>query len=310
MEFARTLKEFRKVIGGQGLYTLDPASFDSAAFPVDIDFTLDDEGTYYSPKDAEGLPQRTYASVGTQYTPTRMAAYALANFTRWKKRGDQAAGEKFRRCADWFANVPDGLFRYSFPWESMPSGWISGMAQGEAISVLTRACLAYGDDRYRQQALRAVRPFDLPASEGGVLTRVNGTHDFAEEYPTDPPRHTLNGFLYALFGLIDLLALTNNPRDRERLERFTRSLEAILPRYDLGFWSTYDLHETRGHRNPATIDYHSLHVAQLGYLARKLRSDVLQRTCDRWQGYQHSPVNRCRALIAKLRYRRVERPQR
>lgn len=311
MNLAKTLNEVRNVFFGKPRYCFEPFSKTSLLYPIDLGFTLEDERTFYSPKDENGIPLRRYASVGLQYNPTRVASYSLANYGRWKKEDSDTARENFIKGASWFLQGPDGLFHYNFSWDGMEPGWISSMAQGQSLSVLGRAYKEFGDECYREQGMRAVQPLTMTLSEGGLLSKIHGGFDFLEEYPLPEPRHTLNGFLYTLIGLSDLRHLDERLFQKVNPARFVETLEQVLPRYDLGFWSTYDLHVAPGgNRNPATFDYHCLHISQLAYLGHIFRSEKLLSFSERWAAYRDSKMNRCRALISKLKYRRLEKPQR
>ena len=87
---------------------------------------------------------------------------------------------------------------------SLEPGWYSAMAQGHAMSLLSRAYSQSQNPLYLRAAYQAINPFLVPSSEGGVLTYLFGQHPWYEEYPTLPPSFVINGFMYALFGLYDL----------------------------------------------------------------------------------------------------------
>lgn len=78
--------------------------------------------------------------------------------------------------------------------------WISAMAQGEGASVLIRLHAITGDERYREAAIKAMLPMDVPTSSGGARAQLGGGY-FPEEYPTEPGSYVLNGALFALWGL-------------------------------------------------------------------------------------------------------------
>ncbi len=311
INLAKVYKESCSVLLGRREYVLDPDCFRTLAYPIDLDFTLDDEARHFEPKDEAGLPRTPYASVGTQYNPTRLAAFGLASFSRWLRKNEPEYKNRFKASADWFLKQPAGLFWYDFAWGSLQPKWLSCMAQGEGISLLVRAYATFGDARYRDQALSAVEPLLKPLGEGGLGSRIDGRWDFLEEYPETTPKHTLNGFLFALMGLSDLRHLGKSSPYQGETHHFTKILENTLERFDLGFWSAYDLHRASGrYPNPATTNYHSLHIAQLSYLGQLYESQPILAVRDRWDQYQRKCRNRCRALIWKLRYRRLEKPQR
>jgi heparosan-N-sulfate-glucuronate 5-epimerase len=307
----KTCSEVASVFRGTPKYEFDIASKTSDVYPIDLLFTLDDEAKFYCPKDSSGIPQYRYATAGLQYNPTRIASYALANFARWRKTGCRIAERKFWTCASWFLRSGDGLFRYRFAWHGLEAGWVSAMAQGQGISVLGRAFRASGDEAYRQHAIKAAIPMMVPLNEGGLFSLVDGRYDFMEEWPLNAPRHTLNGFIFALIGLMDLKLVSESTFAEIPVDRFVRTLEQLLPRYDLGFWSAYDLHRAQGnHPNPATSVYHSMHIAQLTFLGEYFNNSRLMAFAVRWKDYRESIFNQAKALLWKIRYRRLEKPQR
>ena len=179
-------------------------------------------------------------------------------------------------------NVIDGVVL--FP------GWFSAMAQGQAMSLLTRAYLHTGNKSFLKAALKATKLFKVRSEGKGVLAVFANQFHWYEEYPTSPSLFVLNGFIYSLLGLLDL-KLTASPEDAsvaaELFDRGMRSLKAMLPLYDSGSGSFYDLrHVTMGIApNLARWDYHTLHVSLLYFLATIDSDPVLKRTATRWESY-------------------------
>lgn len=85
------------------------------------------------------------------------------------------------------------------------------MGQGQAISLLSRAFYHSGGDlKYLKSAHAALKPFKVLNQNGGVLSKFMNLHSWYEEYPTIPPIFILNGFMYSLIGLYDLISLSPN----------------------------------------------------------------------------------------------------
>ena len=117
-----------------------------------------------------------------------------------------------------------------------------------------------------------------------------GTHVWYEEYPTVPASMVLNGFIYSLMGLYDLWRTDPGSSEAGRLySAGVRSLRALLPLYDTGSGSLYDLrHVTTGQGPPnlARWDYHVTHVNQLLVLATMEPNVTLfAETAQRWTEY-------------------------
>ena len=178
-------------------------------------------------------------------------------------------------------------------------GWYSAMAQGQAMSLLVRAYARTNNRKYLESALRATHIFDVPSQDGGVLAHFSNTYPWYEEYPTTPSCFVLNGFIYSLIGLYDLksTAPEGERDDAQRLyDAGLRSLKALLPLFDTGAGSIYDLrHFTLGVApNLARWDYHTTHINQLLLLATVEEDPIFDQTAQRWTGYmkgKRSPHN-------------------
>nr|XP_034337352.1 D-glucuronyl C5-epimerase B [Crassostrea gigas]XP_034337353.1 D-glucuronyl C5-epimerase B [Crassostrea gigas]XP_034337354.1 D-glucuronyl C5-epimerase B [Crassostrea gigas]XP_034337355.1 D-glucuronyl C5-epimerase B [Crassostrea gigas]XP_034337356.1 D-glucuronyl C5-epimerase B [Crassostrea gigas] len=174
-------------------------------------------------------------------------------------------------------------------------GWYSAMGQGQAISLLVRAYVASKNNTYLEAAGKALDIFDIPSSKGGVLAKFLNSFDWYEEYPTTPSSFVLNGFIYSLIGLYDLKQMATSPVSEKAAELYNngmRTLKAMLPMFDSGTGTFYDLrHITAGLApNRARWDYHKVHIKQL-YLLVQLDSDPLFKdTLQRWKGYMKGNI--------------------
>jgi len=276
-------------------------------FYIDLRFTLYDKSFEWF--DSCGIPYRVYRDVGKQYNPTRVAGYAFANWNTLLESGEKRYKAAFLRQADWFVQTGTSrgdalVWEYNFDWGSqLKAPWISGMAQGEALSVLTRAYSLTKDSRYAETAEKAARIMRIPVSKGGVLSQYEDGAPCIEEYPCSQgqPLHVLNGLIYALFGLYDYLAVFEDSSYREFYQECIEALSRNLWRYDMGYWSRYDL--ASDGVNPATCSYHDLHIAQLRALYSLTEAELFQQYAIKWEGYQKRAMHRLRALMAKARYR-------
>ncbi|XP_020796278.2 D-glucuronyl C5-epimerase B [Boleophthalmus pectinirostris] len=168
-------------------------------------------------------------------------------------------------------------------------GWYSAMAQGQAMSTLVRAYLLTKDQTYLNSALKAVGPYKVPSAQHGVKAVFMNKYDWYEEYPTIPSSFVLNGFIYSLLGLYDVTE-TAGERGAEAAQLFSRgmdSLKAMLPLYDTGSGSIYDLrHFILGTApNLARWDYHTTHINQLQLLASIDSAPIFKDVVRRWKGY-------------------------
>lgn len=207
----------------------------------------------------------------------------------------------FYAAADWLVRRQEesggwpiqAIRRLSSGMLELEPGWYSAMAQGQAMSVLTRAYATTGQQHYLDTALRAVGPFKVRAESRGVATTFLGKFVWYEEYPTVPSSFVLNGFIYSLFGLYDLKSTCNNHgpglcSDAGRLFADGMvSLKRMLPLFDTGSGTAYDLrHFSLGVApNLARWDYHATHVNQLLYIATIDSDPIFTATAERWAQY-------------------------
>ncbi|XP_013409953.1 D-glucuronyl C5-epimerase B-like [Lingula anatina] len=179
----------------------------------------------------------------------------------------------------------------------LPPGWYSAMAQGHAMSTLTRAFLRSKEQKYLDAAIRGLKPFDVKSKDHGVLAIFMDKYAWYEEYPTTPSLFVLNGFIYSLLGLYDLKSVAPENSDVQRLySQGLTSLKAMLPLYDTGSGTTYDLRHVTMSRPPnrARWDYHTTHITQLLVLASIEDDPIFATMARRWTEYtkgKRSPHN-------------------
>lgn len=306
-ELAKLQQELRDTLLGKQRYrALSPvAASRLQPYWIDLTFTLDDGS--FRVFDPSGVPIRIYRDVGQRYNPTRIAGFALASWNAFLQKGERRYRDAFLRQANWFVkNVRVRgnalVWEYDFDWGFLRAPWISCMAQGEALSVLTRAFLLTGDRKYADTAEKAIRILCVQVEEGGVLGAYKDGSPCLEEYP-HPYRqsHVLNGFIFALLGMYDFIALLNNKEYEPFFRECINSLARNLWRYDTGYWSRYDLMEDG--INLSTFRYHDLHIAQLRALHYLTSVDVFDEFAIRWDGYRKRLSNRMRAFLGKVCYR-------
>lgn len=278
-----------------------------------------EKARYAGPFDAAGIPQLNYrGSIGPQYNPIAIAQYGLGCWNRWCEVKDRTAFGKAFLTGDWLVRQletnPGGrrVWMHHFNWEYfqlLRAPWYSGLAQGQGISLLLRLAASPGgaEKGYREAAEAAFESLAAPVKEGGCLFVDEAGDEWIEEYITDPPTHILNGFMWALWGVYDLKEAgfcSDSVRARAAAlwDRSLQTLERNMARFDLGYWSSYDLAPV-ARRNPASSFYHRLHLAQLEVMHRLSGRPVFAETRDRWARYQGSALCRKRAWAMKCAFK-------
>uniref|UniRef100_A0A914ZVE7 heparosan-N-sulfate-glucuronate 5-epimerase n=1 Tax=Parascaris univalens TaxID=6257 RepID=A0A914ZVE7_PARUN len=204
--------------------------------------------------------------------------------------------ERFLVAADWFISNQDQYGGWPVPVERsiaekkivLKAGWHSAMAQGHAMSVLTRAYSVTHEYKYLRAAVKATLLFKINASENGVRGELFG-HPWYEEYPTQPGTFVLNGFMYSLIGLYELSLMPKQfSGEADKLfQEGIEALKALLPLFDTGSGSTYDLRHVglKTAPNLARWDYHTVHIYLLKWLYNITKEEQLNETANRWAAY-------------------------
>lgn len=142
------------------------------------------------------------------------------------------------------------LFPYPFPFSANPStptlqpGWLSGLAQGSAMSALTSIYDRTHDAQWIDAASQAFESFLLAGSDGGFVSRERGL-TYIQEYPTKPATYVLNGNNEAMIALDSWVRRTHDPRAASLLAELYSALKTTLPLEQvslaMGTASSYDL---------------------------------------------------------------------
>jgi hypothetical protein len=269
--------------------------------PYFIDFSRSHVPNPFGPMDPDGLPlwdpRRMRLRGEPIHHPVVISQVGLAQHQRWLE-GDASAEEPFLACARWVeehgvAGKNDRflVWPYTFPLRTprVQPPWISGMAQGQVLSLLTRAYEVTGSPTTADVARRAALSFCYTIQDGGAVSEAPSGSLFIEEVAHSPAIHVLNGCLYGLYGLYEYTATFDDPELKPFLARCVEGVEEALPLFDMGWWSRYSL-GLRSHI--ATPYYHDVHVQQLRTLGEIFDRPEYTRYARRWDGQQQSSVLR------------------
>ncbi len=268
-------------------------------------------GSYGTPDEAEAWVD-LLVSRRQHVLPVSLLQIGLGAWQRSLDDDDPERGgwsRVARQVADWAIVDMDGhgLFAHLQPMPhtyKIDPPWHSAMAQGLAASLLVRT----GDDR---DALRAARSL-LDRSYGLISDTIDGP--ILEEYPAEPRPHVLNGWMWALLGLHDIVHSTELTDDdatrlsaRDGWEAGVASLVAQAPAYETGRgWSTYDRYP-HSIANVASPFYHQLHVTMVRAIARVApepdQAVSLDALADRWEHALSNPIVRTTAVARKVGFR-------
>ena len=230
------------------------------------------------------------------YYPISIGQYGLAIWHRYLQTGEDKDKNRFLKIADWFhQNRIDDQRLGSYwltdvdkPAYHIKAPWRSAFSQARAINILLRAYQLTGKPEYQKVSEKSLLLFQHSVQEGGITTFLP-EGPFYEEYPSSEiPVLVLNGMIFSLCGIYDYLRVfPEHSLASEIYEKGLSTLQNILPRYDMGYWSRYSLCEADFHPeiDPATIGYHHLHIIQLDLMHRLSGKKMFLEYSDRWKKY-------------------------
>jgi hypothetical protein len=254
--------------------------------------------------DEQGIPRVQYAgAIGLKYNAITISQWGLHNLQLWENGGDENALAQALKCAEWLAEGcrpwrNDSLawiYDFGFDLYGPHPPWISGMAQGEAISLLLRCYQIAQVEQYLDVCRRAVRVFHYPVEQGGVMSALNDLV-FFQEYPLQNPVHVLNGGIFALWGVYDYAAFFRDQAAMMLTEQCLEALRRHWSLWDVGYWTRYDLYPLR---RLASRMYQELHVRQFRALAELFAEPLFAQVADRWQEQLDSRLTLVRWAAAK-----------
>lgn len=217
-----------------------------------------------------GLVFRYYAGSGWRFQPL----LSFAHLNNLVNTGKAPAAERLVDALLARGQWQDTAlyWRYDFPYQDGSAPWRSGFVQAIAAHSLARAShfLMRPDlSRAAGAALRGLRRGLLLSVGGGLWIREYG---FTRQV-------ILNSQLQSLLSLHFYARLVATPEARRLVQSLFRATVQLLPRFDLGCHSLYQLNG-----RPADEHYQDYHVLLLGQLAHAYPGEPLfRRLHDRWR---------------------------
>ncbi len=266
----------------------------------------------YNPKetdnlrfDSSGIPMWKRGNLFF-YHPVGLAQFALKYYGVYILSGDKKAANDFLKIANKLLQIQEknGAIPYGFPFlyyltnQTYEPGWVSAMAQGQVLSTFSRAFYLTEDTKWLNACEMTFRFLVTPKENGGVLTDLSDldpslkNYVYFEEYLSSPNNYTLNGYMFALLGIYDWLKLCEeiNYPSAEILyywQEGIKTLKKILPLYDVGGMSAYDLgHYTFLGKNPnISVIYHRVHIWLLKAINSIVEDEYFDIIAGKWAEY-------------------------
>lgn len=261
------------------------------------------EGGIFANFDDNGIPYCIEGDIKKYYIVT-IIQYALICYEFIvKEQYVDGYKKKFLKCIAWLENKKE-IFKDSYVFMSeennhygLKKGWVSGMYQGQAISLYLRAYQLTGDYSYLSTAEGIFNSFKYDYADGGFKRIDDKGYLWFEEYPTAKPSYVLNGFVYAMFGLLDLYRVTGNIDAKVMWDECVRTVENNLYKYDVWYWSIYD------QLKKELVSYYyqkNVHIPLMQILHGLTGKEIFSYYAVKWEKNLNSTFNK---IITKIMYR-------
>ena len=211
--------------------------------------------------------------------------------------------KNFYYAVDWIlenmSKDVNGVYHlmYNFDWYYrylkggvLKAPWHSGLTDSMALSLLIRAYILTNDDKYKIAANRLYKAVILTREDGGSTIVLKDSNIWIEEYvatflsDSNQPR-VLNGMISASFSIY-FYEKTFNVQNPYYLAYF-ESIRANIHRFDLGYWTAYDLIGT-----VANYKYHKIHLGLLKDLHLLTNDQYYLDLHEKWGKYSTSFIMR------------------
>lgn len=245
--------------------------------------------------DLQGIPVNTTHKLERIHFFISIAQYAIGNYDKYLLTNEGIYLKNFLKISEWLLDKQDyrGGFDISNVLYSDIGNNYSSMAQSEIASVFIRA---YKETTYNKFLIAAKKSIDLmitPIEQGGTM-RVIEDKIFFEEVVRKDPYVILNGWIFSIYGLFDIIKVCDDEIYKEILNTTLNTLKDELSVYDIKFWTYYAKDGT-----VASPAYHALHVAQLESLYYLTGDIVFKNYYEKWDSYRKDSNFTKKAIIRK-----------
>ena len=247
-------------------------------------------------KDPETLANRALPSAVDEsgnpvVFPVTIFQYGLGAYDLYLQTKEECYRDQFMQCAQWALKNQLASGAWSNFYFVYPENPYGAMCQGEGASLLLRAYKTTGETHFFDAAKKALDFMLKPIAEGGTA-EYDGEDLILLEYTHLPA--VLNGWIFALFGLYDMVATGYGDAYRAPLKKTVATLAKRLPLFDNRYWSLYDLDG-----KITSPFYHKLHIAQLSVMADAFDHPIFKEYAEKWAKYEKSFWNPKRAFVKK-----------
>lgn len=294
------VKKWTKMLLGKSIYHVEQGVGRYYSKVQVLGFYNDLREKVYKRTDKAVIPVMHTDDGDQLYFPIEIAQYGLGAFDIYLETKDEYYLNIAESCAKWlFDNQNDigGWKTFGHIYAKHP---YSSMAQSEGACLFMRLYSVNKEDEYLLRSKKAIDFMLVPLDEGGC-TYYDGDDVYLCEY-TDPSRDVvLNGWIFSIWCLYDYLKIKKDTHIEQIYNKTLRTLCNSLHRFDIKFWSLYDLSG-----RITSPFYHKLHLAQLEVMYDITGEDAFNEWYKKWQNYQRSTWKSMKAFIIKATQKLLE----
>ena len=292
------IKKWYKMLVGKSIYHVEQG--------IGKRYSIDKVEGYYNDLTQKVLLRNEDELVPLSYVDTGEAIFfsigifqfGLGAYDLYLINKNDAYRKKVLACADWAVNnqeVNGGWETFSYENSEHP---YSSMAQGEGISLLVRAYGLTNEEKYKNAADKAKDFMLRPVEKGGTTVYKSGNIYFYE-CTYDPL--ILNGWIFSLWGVFDYMKAFPDDSIKEIYDKSVQTIARMLPKFDIGYWSKYEL----GKRISSPF-YHKLHISQLQVMYKLTGEKNFIEYANKFSSYYKNWFYRKIAFVIKARQKIFE----
>jgi rhamnogalacturonyl hydrolase YesR len=226
--------------------------------------------------DKDSVPIHVYHKQ-KNYHLVFIAQYTLQIIDVYNETTETRYLDHIEQIADKLINISNRsnstiFFPYSFDFplhgnakETMIVPWYSGMAQGQILSVFCRLYEITDNIKYLNYSKKIFNSFTKFKGNNynPWVSCINKNGNlWLEEYPQETPCFTLNGMIFAIYGIYDYYRITKDKEAERYLKAAITTIKVNISKYrNSNTISSYCLkHRVKN------LPYHNIHIKQLATL--------------------------------------------
>lgn len=288
--------------GNSSLHQAQPSNYNSFDFnnklyPNNLSSKLNWKGY----PDSDGIPRNLMADGDFFYFPIAISQKALAFYDDYILNDNDDSLIGFKKLAEWLLLNQDDNGGWDC-WSKSDKNTLtnySSMAQGQAISVLTRyydhVSILEKENIYKA----CINALNLMKT-GPLIQFIDNDTIIFEETPVNNNSAILNGHIFSFWGIYDYEKKFN--KNTGVLNSSINGIIYLAHKCDRGYWSNYDL---KG--RITSPFYHQLHLSQLKALYYQTNNKTFNNIYCRWIRYSENKMYKFLSFFIKAFQKVFER---